>query len=93
MYSWKKMVEDLTNDFMNWGCRFHRNQLREIALTYCCSPLYFSNWLAGETEKTEKGFLRVLGYAWKKLTEEEYDSLPRSVMEETEAAGSSRIAA
>lgn len=93
MNSWKKIVEDLTNDFMNWGCRFRRNQLREIAVTYCCSPLYFSNWLADETEKTEKGFLRVLGYAWKKLTEEEADPLPRSATEKTAEPGLNRIAA
>ena len=77
MNSWKKIAEMLTEDFMAWGCPFRRKQLPEIAMTYDCSSLFFWNWLDGETEKSEKGFLRVLGYAWKKCMEEEADLTPR----------------
>ncbi len=71
MNSWKKMAEELMNDFMDWGCPFSREQLPEMALSYSCTPLFFANWLDGATEKTEKGFLRVLGYAWGKFLEKE----------------------
>ena len=77
MNSWKKIAEMLTEDFMDWGCRFSRKQLPEIAMSYDCTPLFFWNWLDGETEKSEKGFLRVLGYAWKKFMEEETGPAPR----------------
>ena len=80
MNSWKKTVEDLTAEFMNWGCPFSSRQLPEIAMAYDCTPLYFWNWLEGETEKTEKGFLRVLGYAWKKLLEAEAEPVPRNTV-------------
>ena len=77
MNSWKEIAESLTKDFMAWGCRFSRKLLPEIAMTYDCTPLFFWNWLDGETEQSEKGFLRVLGYAWKKLMEEETEPAPR----------------
>ena len=45
MNSWKKIAEDLMNDFMDWGCQFSRKQLPEIAMSYECTPLFFWNWL------------------------------------------------
>ena len=74
MNSWKKVIDDLTIAFMDWGCPFSRKQLPEIAMSYDCTPLFFWSWQDGETEKTEKGFLRVLGYAWKKFLETEADA-------------------
>ena len=76
MDSWKEIAEKLTEEFMDWGCRFSRKQLPEIAVTFDCTPLFFWNWVDGETDKSEKGFLRVLGYAWKKILEEETESAP-----------------
>jgi len=77
MNSWKKIAEALTADFLAWGCRFNRKQLPEIAMSYECTPLFFWNWQDGEVERSEKGFLRVLGYAWKKYFEEEADPAPQ----------------
>ena len=72
MNNWKKTVDHLTAEFMRWGCPFSRKQLPEIAMSYDCSSLFFWNWLDDpETEKTERGFLRVLGYAWRKYLQEE----------------------
>ena len=77
MNSWRKTAEALTEDFMAWGCRFSRKQLPEIAASYHCTPLFFWNWMDDpETLKTERGFLRVLGYAWRKLRAEEAESVP-----------------
>ena len=73
LFTWKKIAEKLTNEFVDWGCRFSLNQLPEIAMTHDCTPLFFWNWQDGEVEQSEKGFLRVLGYAWKKYFEEEAD--------------------
>ena len=70
MNSWRKTAEALTEDFMAWGCRFSRKQLPEIAASYHCTPLFFWNWMDGEADKSEKGFLRVIGYAWRKYAEE-----------------------
>ena len=70
MNSWKEIAAKLTEDYMAWGCRFSRKQLPEIAMGYDCTPLFFWNWLDGEEEQSEKGFLRVLGYAWRKSLEE-----------------------
>ncbi len=70
MNFWRDIAEKLTKDFMAWGCRFNRLQLPEIAMSYECTPLFFWNWMDGEAEQSEKGFLRVLGYAWKKCVEE-----------------------
>ena len=78
--TWKETVANLTKDFMAWGCPFTRKQLPEIAMGYDCTPLYFWNWLDDpETEKTEKGFLRVLGYAWRKHLEQEAETGPKPV--------------
>ncbi len=78
MNSWKKIAESLTEDFMEWGCRFSRKQLPEIAMSYECTPLFFWNWQDGETDRSEKGFLRVLGYAWRKIMEEEDEPAPQT---------------
>lgn len=77
MMTWKKIAEQLTNEFIDWGCRFSRKQLPEIAMAYDCTPLFYWNWQDGEVERSEKGFLRVLGYAWKKYYEEEADPAPQ----------------
>ena len=76
--TWKETVASLTKDFMAWGCPFTRKQLPKIAMGYDCTPLFFWNWMDDpETEKTEKGFLRVLGYAWRKYLEEEAEFAPQ----------------
>ena len=70
--TWKEIALELTKDFMAWGCPFSRKKLPQIAMGYDCTPLFFWNWMDDpETEKTEKGFLRVLGYAWRKHLEED----------------------
>ena len=76
--TWKEIAGELTKEFMAWGCRFDRRKLPEIALGYDCTPLFFWNWMDDpETDRSEKGFLRVLGYAWRKYLQEEADSVPR----------------
>ena len=76
--TWKETAASLTEDFMAWGCPFTRKQLPEMAMGYDCTPLFFWNWLDDpETEKTEKGFLRVLGYAWRKYLQEEAEADPK----------------
>lgn len=77
--TWKEIFANLMNDFMAWGCPFTRKQLPEVAMGYDCTPLFFWNWLDGEETRTEKGFLRVLGYAWRKYLELEADSDPKPV--------------
>ena len=78
--TWKETVANLTKDFMAWGCPFTRKQLPGIAMGYDCTPLFFWNWMDDpETEKTAKGFLRVLGYAWRKYTEEEREEADREM--------------
>ena len=75
--SWKEIAQEVTKDFMAWGCPFSRKKLPEIAMGYDCTPLFFWNWMDDpETEKSEKGFLRVLGYAWRKHLEEEAEPAP-----------------
>ena len=72
--TWKEIAAELTKDFMAWGCRFDRKHLPEIAMEYECTPLFFWNWMDDpETPRSEKGFLRVLGYAWRKHMQEEAD--------------------
>ena len=68
---WRETAEKLTKEFMAWGCRYSRKKLPEIAMGYECTPLFFWNWMEDEEERTERGFLRVLGYAWRKALEEE----------------------
>ena len=83
--TWKEIFAGLVNDFVAWGCPFSRKQLPEIAMGYDCTPLFFWNWMDDvDTDRTEKGFLRVLGYAWRKHLEEETDAVPKPV----KAAGS-----
>ena len=72
--TWKEIARELTDEFVSYGCPFTRKQLPEIAMGYDCTPLFFWNWLDGEEERSEKGFLRVLGYAWRKYMDEEADS-------------------
>jgi len=93
MNSWRTIAEKLTDEFMAWGCRFNRLQLPEIAMSYDCTSLFFWNWMDGETERSEKGFLRVLGYAWKKYMEEVDKTVPQSAVTRFELAGSDEIAA
>ena len=76
--TWKETITELTREFMAWGCHFSRKQLPEIACGYDCTPLFFWNWMEDpETEKNEKGFLRVLGYAWRRYMEEQEEIAPR----------------
>ena len=77
--TWKETVANLTEDFMAWGCPFRRKQLPEIAMGYDCTPLFFWNWMDDEEPRTEKGFLRVLGYAWRKYLQEEAETDPKPV--------------
>ena len=70
--TWKETFTNLMNDFMAWGCPFSRKKLPEIAMGYDCTPLFFWNWMDDpETPRSETGFLRVLGYAWRKHLAEE----------------------
>ena len=70
--TWKETAMELTKEFMAWGCRFSRKKLPEIAMGYDCTPLFFWNWMDDpETARSENGFLRVLGYAWRKAMQEE----------------------
>lgn len=73
--TWKEIAAEVTEAFFAWGCRYSRKKLPEIALGYDCTPLFFWNWMDDpEAEKSEKGFLRVLGYAWRKYLETEAGS-------------------
>jgi len=92
--TWQEIAEKLTRDFMAWGCRFDRKQLPEIAMGYDCTPLFFWNWMDDpETPRTEKGFLRVLGYAWRKFRQEEAETVPGSAKAETGSRSGERKAA
>ena len=76
--TWKEIALELTKDFVAWGCPFSRKKLPEIAMGYDCTPLFFWNWMDDpETPRTEKGFLRVLSYAWRKHLEEEAEPVPQ----------------
>ncbi len=91
--TWKEIAAELTKDFMAWGCPFSRKALPEIAMEYDCTSLFFWNWMADpEMQRTEKGFLRVLGYAWRKHLESETESAPKCEAVET-ASFCSRSAA
>ena len=86
--TWKQIAMELTKDFRKFGCRFSGKALREIALGYDCTPLYFWNWMEDpEGEKSEKGFLRVLGYAWRKCLEEEAETVPVKAAVKAEPCG------
>lgn len=64
--TWKETFANLVKEFRAWGCPYSRKQLPEIALGYDCTSLFFWNWMDDEEPRTETGFLRVLGYAWRK---------------------------
>jgi len=93
MNSWRDIAEKLTEDFMAWGCRFNRLQLPGIAMSYECTSLFFWNWMDGEAEQSEKGFLRVLGYAWKKYMEESPEAVLLSPAVQSPVATLEEIAA
>ena len=70
--TWKEIITEVTKEFMAWGCPYTRRKLPEIAMGYDCTQLFFWNWMDDPgTVRSEKGFLRVLGYAWKKYLQEE----------------------
>ena len=90
--TWKEIALELTGEFLAWGCPYSRKKLPEIAMGYDCTPLQFWNWMDDpETEKTEKGFLRVLGYAWRKHLEET-DEEPETVKVSAPAVATRRAA-
>ncbi len=92
--TWKETFASLMKDFIAWGCPYSRKKLPEIAMGYDCTPLFFWNWMDDpETPRTEKGFLRVLGYAWRKHLEEEAETAPVSVTAAVKAVPCSRKAA
>lgn len=70
--TWKETFVELMDDFVAWGCPYSQKKVPEIAIGYDCTPLFFWNWMDDpETPRTENGFLRVLGYAWRKHLSEE----------------------
>ena len=77
--NWRELAEEVTGEFRAWGCRYRRNRLPEIALGYDCDALFFWNWMDGEVEKSETGFLRVLGYVWRKVLAENAEAAPAAV--------------
>ncbi len=77
--NWKETIAVLTKDFAAFGCRYKGKKLRDAALGYDCTELFFWNWMDGECGKSEKGFLRVLGYAWRKHLEEETEETGAAV--------------
>ena len=75
--TWKQIAAEIMKDFMSWGCRFEKKKLPEIAMGYDCTPLFFWNWMDDpEMPRTERGFLRVLGYAWRKHLQEDSAEKP-----------------
>ena len=91
--TWKAIAAELTKEFLSWGCRYDRKKLPEIAMSYDCTPLFFWNWMDDpETPRTEKGFLRVLGYAWRKYLEEETEPAPVDRIPARAVAGSGKAA-
>ena len=86
--TWKEIAAELTKDFMSWGCRFSRKKLPEIAMGYECTPLFFWNWMDDpETPRSETGFLRVLGYAWRRYLQEEAEPAEAAVPAKAAACG------
>ena len=77
--TWRGITAELTRDFLAWGCPYSRRKLPEIAMGYDCTPLFFWNWMDDpEAPRSEKGFLRVLGYAWRRALQEEAETVPGS---------------
>lgn len=91
--NWKEIIAGLTKDFLAWGCPFSRRKLPEIALGYDCPELFFWNWMDGEESRTETGFLRVLGYAWRKYLAEAGEKTPQKRKANTETGIPGRKAA
>ena len=92
--TWKEIFAELMNDFMAWGCPFSRKKVPEIAMGYDCTPLFFWNWMDDpEVPRTENGFLRVLGYAWRKHLEEDAENAPKPVTAAVKAEPCGREAA
>lgn len=93
--TWKEIYAGLVKDFTAWGCRYSRKKLPEIAMGYECTPLFFWNWMDDpEVNRSETGFLRVLGYAWRKHLREEGECFPLSAAEDgTPAVKAGRKAA
>ncbi len=90
--TWKDIALELTKDFIAWGCPYSRKALPEIAMGYDCDPLFFWNWMEEETDRTEKGFLRVLGYAWRKHLETETEPAPKRAAPEAVITGGRKAA-
>ena len=92
--TWKEIFTDLVKDFTAWGCRYSKKKLPEIAMGYDCTPLFFWNWMDDpEVVRSETGFLRVLGYAWRKHLQEEADLPQPAATGGTPAARTGRKAA
>ena len=92
--TWKEIFTDLVKDFTAWGCRYSKKKLPEIAMAYDCTPLFFWNWMDDpEAVKSETGFLRVLGYAWRKHLQEGEDLPLPAAAEGMPAAKAGRKAA
>ena len=53
--NWKETITNLTKDFAAFGCRYKGKKLRETALGYDCTELFFWNWMDGECDRSEKG--------------------------------------
>ena len=86
--TWKETAAELTKEFMAWGCRYDRKKLPGIAMGYDCDPLFFWQWMDDpETPRSERGFLRVLGYAWRKHYETEAEPVPARRTGKAEPAG------
>jgi hypothetical protein len=89
--TWKETFNTLLDEFMAWGCRYSRKKIPEIAMGYDCTQLFFWNWMDGEAPRNEQGFLRVLGYAWRRYLRDEAGTaepaaLPASGGEKRKAA-------
>ncbi len=90
--TWKEIAAELTKEFVAWGCPFDRKKLPEIAMGYECTPLFFWNWMDDpETSRSAKGFLRVLGYAWRKYLQEEAELVPQISGAENRIAAETEI--
>lgn len=86
--TWKEIFSDLLKDYIAFGCRYNRKKIPEIAAGYDCTPLFFWNWMDDpETVRSETGFLRVLGYAWRKHLEEEAEPAGEAFITRVHPAG------
>ena len=53
--NWKETIAVLTKDFAAFGCRYKGKKLRETALGYDCTELFFWNWMDGECDRSDRG--------------------------------------